>query len=283
MVLALEVLDTLPITPLSVGVDVHLDDAIIQGLANVSNVGTGTTMEHKGNGLLVRRGITAKLLADVLLCPAQDLGLELHVTGAVNAVNIAEGSSNGEHVRDGTELLVHLVDLLRLGVQVLKGNVAVVNTVLLAAGDTELHFQKDANLRHAGKVVLADVNVLLDGLLGKVDHVRGEERLAVLLVVPLRGGKKTIDPGKELLGAVIGVEDDGDAILLGHGTDVEGARDGTGDGGLVVVVVKALASVELRSARGELDDDGSVVLASGLEAGVDAGGGNAVDGGNSVS
>mmetsp|Transcript_11226 Transcript_11226/g.31719 ORF Transcript_11226/g.31719 Transcript_11226/m.31719 type:complete len:248 (+) Transcript_11226:622-1365(+) len=240
-------------------------------------------MEHKGNGLLVRRGIVAKLLANVLLCSAQDLGLELDVAGTVNAVNIAEGSCNSEHVRDGTELLVNLVNLLRLGVQVLKGNVGVVNAILLAAGDAELHFQQDANLRHAGEIILADVNILLDGLLGKVDHVRGEERLAVLLVVTLRGGKETIDPGKELLGAVISVKDDGDAVLLGHCADMEGTGDGAGNGGLVVVVVESLASVELRSARGELDDHGSVVLASGLEAGVDARGGNAVDGRNGIS
>jgi hypothetical protein len=79
------------------------------------------------------------------------------------------------------------------------------------------------------------------------------------------------------------VEDDGNAVLLGHGADVEGTGNGAGDGGLVVVVVEALASVELRSARGELDDHGSVVLASGLEAGVDARGGNAVDRGNSIA
>ena len=282
VVLALKVLDTLPIAPLCVGIDVHLDDAIIQGLANIRDIGTGTAMEHKGNGLLVRWGIAAELLADVLLRPTQDLGLELNITGTVNAVNIAEGSCDSEHVRDGTELLVHLVNLLGLGVQVLQGNVGVVNAILLAASDAELHFQQDANLRHAGEIVLANVNVLLDGLLGKVDHVRREEGLAVLLVVTLRGGEETINPGKELLGAVIRVEDDGNAVLLGHGADVEGAGNGAGDSGLVVVVVEALASVELRSARGELDDHGSVVLASGLEAGVDARGGNAVDSGNSI-
>ena len=81
---------------------------------------------------------------------------------------------------------------------------------------------------------------------------------------------------------MISVKDDGNTVLLGHGADVEGTGNGAGDSGLVVGVVEALASVELRSARGELDDDGSIVLASGLEAGVDAGVGNAVDSGNCI-
>ena len=70
---------------------------------------------------------------------------------------------------------------------------------------------------------------------------------------------------------------------LSHVRRVEGPRDGSSNGGLVVLVVKALAGVELRPTRGKLDDDGRVVAAGGFEAGVDAGGGDAVHGGDGVA
>ena len=53
-----------------------------------------------------------------------------------------------------------------------------------------------------------------------------------------------------------------------------------GNSGLELLVVQPLAGVELRPARRELDHDGGVPLASGLQAGVDARGRDAVDGGN---
>ena len=37
---------------------------------------------------------------------------------------------------------------------------------------------------------LADPDVVLQALLAEVDHVRGEERLAVLLEVPARAGER---------------------------------------------------------------------------------------------
>jgi hypothetical protein len=75
--------------------------------------------------------------------------------------------------------------------------------------------------------------------------VGGEERLSVFSVVAFRGGEEAVHPGQQLFGAVIGVEDDGDAVLFGEGAHVEGARDGAGDGCCVVFVVEAFASVEL--------------------------------------
>jgi hypothetical protein len=46
-------------------------------------------------------------------------------------------------------------------------------------------------------------NVLIDRLLTKIDHVAGEERLAMLLEILLIRIEHTIQPRQKLLGAVI--------------------------------------------------------------------------------
>jgi hypothetical protein len=57
--------------------------------------------------------------------------------------------------------------------------------------------------------------------------------------------QETIDPGEELLGTVICVEDDGDAVLFRKSTDMECPRDCTRNCGGVVLIVKALSSIKL--------------------------------------
>ena len=283
MVLILKLLNAIPVRPLRVCVDVHLNDAVSEGLPDILEGGSGSSVEDKADGLGVLGGVVTELLGDVRLRAAEDLGLKLDVAGTVDSMDVAEGGGDREHVRDGGEGLVDLVNLLGLGVQVLQGDVGVVHAILFSAGDAELHLEEDADFGHAGKVILADVNVLLNGLLREIDHVGGEEGLAVHGVVALRCGKEAVDPGEEGLGTVVGVEDDGNSVLLSQGANVEGPRDGSSNGGLVVRVVKALAGVELRPTRGKLDDDGRVVAAGGFEAGIDAGGGDAVHGGDGVA
>jgi len=46
-------------------------------------------------------------------------------------------------------------------------------------------------------------------------------------------------------------------IRLGHGADMVGSTNGTEDGGLLLVISKALARKVRVSALGDLDDDGS--------------------------
>lgn len=56
----------------------------------------------------------------------------------------------------------------------------------------------------------SDVPVL--GLLREIDHVRGEKGLAVKLEVSLVSVHHAVHPGQELLGAVVGVQNDGNSI-----------------------------------------------------------------------
>jgi len=62
----------------------------------------------------------------------------------------------------------------------------------------------------------------------------------VLLEVLLVFIEHAIQPGEELLGAVVGMQDHGDAIGRGDAADVVGSGDGTVDGGELVGVGDAL-------------------------------------------
>ena len=95
--------------------------------------------------------------------------------------------------------------------------------------------------------------------------------------------RTAVKPRQQIFGAVVGVQDDGHAILLGHGANVVRARHSAGDRRLEVGVVQALARVELRAARRELNNDRCVGLARGLEARVDRRRGDAVDGRDRVA
>jgi hypothetical protein len=90
------------------------------------------------------------------------------------------------------------------------------------------------------QVLGSSLNVPVHRLLGKIDHVRREQRLAVLLEVALVLVEHTVQPGQQLLGAVVGVQDDGDTVGGGNATDVVGAGNGTGDGSFLVGVCDAL-------------------------------------------
>ena len=78
-----------------------------------------------------------------------------------------------------------------------------------------------------------------------------------------------IEPGKELLGAVVGVEDDGDSVNGSNGSDVVGSGNGTSNGSLLLLggVGDGLAGEEGGTTLGSLEDDWGLGLLSGLESG----------------
>lgn len=101
-------------------------------------------------------------------------------------------------------------------------------------------------LLHGGsalEVGSGGLDVVVDGLLGQIDHVGGEEGLAVELEVALVLIEHTIEPGQELLGAVVGVEDDGDAVGGGNAADVVSSGDRAGNGGVLAIVADTLVGV----------------------------------------
>jgi len=214
---------------------------------------------------------------NIRLVLLEQLWVKLDVAWLVHTVHIAEASSNGEVWRDRAQSLVDLVDVLWLGVQGVVVNILVVDTILLTTCDANLHLEPLLQRSRTLEVLGGSLDVEVDSFLRQVDHVRGEEGLAVLLEVGLIGIEHAVEPWKKLLGAMIGVEDDWDAVGGGNGTDVVGGGNSTLDGGKLVLVVNALAGeVGSTTLRG-LQNDGSLCITSGFEGSDDSGGRGNVD------
>ena len=67
---------------------------------------------------------------------------------------------------------------------------------------------------------------------------------------------------------MIRVEDDGDTVCFGDGTDVVGCCDGSGDGGLLFVVGEAFSGKVGGASLGYLEDDGGFDVAGKKEDGM---------------
>jgi hypothetical protein len=84
--------------------------------------------------------------------------------------------------------------------------------------------------------------------LREVEHVRREERLAVLRKVLLVGVEEAIEPRQPALHAVVSVQDHRDAVEVRDLADVQRGRDAAGDARGVLLVVGGLAGDELAAA-----------------------------------
>lgn len=124
-------------------------------------------MEDEVEGLL----LAAELLLGIELVLVEEFGMEADVAGLVHAVDVAEGSGNGEVGADGREGRVDVPDVLGLGVEAGAVDAGVIDAILLAAGDADLHFEPEAEGSHALEVANALCDVVLLGLLGEIEHV----------------------------------------------------------------------------------------------------------------
>jgi hypothetical protein len=103
---------------------------------------------------------------------------------------------------------------LGLGVEARFLRAGIVHAVFLAAGHAEFDLERHAHLRHALEILRADFEVLVQRLLGEVEHVRAVERLAGLGELLLARGEQAVDPRQQLLRAMIGVQNNGHAVSL---------------------------------------------------------------------
>lgn len=195
-------------------------------------------------------------------------------------MNVAETGSDGEVGADGLQGLDDRQNVLRLSVQRVVVNVLVVDTILLTTGDTDLHLEPLLHGGSALQVGSGGVDVVVDGLFGQVDHVGGEQGLAMLLEVLLISVEHTVKPWQKLLGAVVGVEDDGDVVCGSDGADVVGSGNGASDGSGLVAVGDALAGKVGSTALRGLQNDGRLGVAGSLKRGDDSRAGGHVDGGD---
>ena len=136
---------------------------------------------------------------------AEEFGVELDVPGLVHAMHVSKGRGNCKEVRDLGELAVNVPNVFGLGVEGGIVDMLVVDAVLFASGDANLHFEEASHGGHAGQVLFADLNVFLFGLFGEIEHVGGEEGLSVGLEVLFVGFEHAVEPRQQVFGTVIRV------------------------------------------------------------------------------
>jgi hypothetical protein len=145
-----------------------------------------------------------------------------------------------------------------LGIEGVVVDVLIVDAIFLTASDANFlrntsvlssRGGKDTNphhlepLLHGGstlQVLGRGLDIPVDRLLRQINHVRAEERLSVFLEVFLVRVQHTIQPWQELLGAVIGVQNDGDTVDGGDGSDVVGASNRSSNRGFLLAVCNTL-------------------------------------------
>lgn len=273
------VTDTGEVSVLEVSVQVDLDNTVGDGLLELVLGGSGSTVEDEEDWLVLL-GTDGGL--DVGLVLAKKRWLELDVSWLVDTVDVSETGGNGEVWGDWGEGLVDVEDVLWLGVEGVVVDVLVVDAILLTSGDTDLHLEPLLHWSSALEVLSGGLDVVVNLLLREIDHVGREEWLAVGLEVSLIGIKETIQPWEELLGAVIGVEDDWDAVCWGNGADVLSTGNTSSNGSLLLIVGNTLVMISFESRNeemmdsnlsgevcgttlGHLEDDWGLRIASSLE------------------
>ena len=229
---------------LGVGVHVHLDDAVVQGLADLFEERAGAAVEDE-----VERVLPATPGGDRVLEFLQHGRTELDVARLVHAVDVAEGGcqqvaalltqANGLDGPDG---------VLGRGVQLFVDLVG--DAVLLAADNTDLHLHDDLGLDALFEEFGRDPEVFGKRHRRAIPHVGLEQRVLSLGHPLLRDlHKRAHVPVELVLGAVVGVQRDGDRVFVRDDVGELSQRDGTGDH-----VLDTLAGEELRATSGDLDD-----------------------------
>ena len=107
----------------------------------------------------------SELLLRVHLVLVEQLGVETDVAGLVHAVHVSERGGDGEVGADLGKASVDVPDVLGLGVEARVDDAGVVDTILLATSDTDLHLEPEAERGHALEVLDTGLDVLLLGLL----------------------------------------------------------------------------------------------------------------------
>ena len=231
------VADTAHVGELHVGVHVDLDDTVADGIEVLLLTRAGATVEDEEDGLVVL-GLDGSL--DVSLVLAKELGVELDVSGLVDTVNVAEAGSDGEVGGDGGKSVVDVENVLGLGVEGVVVDILIVDAVLLTTSNADFHLEPLLHGGSALEVSSGGFDVVVNLLLREIDHVGGEEGLAGSLEVSLVGIEHAIEPREELLGAVVSVKNDWDAVGGGNLADEVSTGNRASDGRSLVSVAHTL-------------------------------------------
>ena len=256
---------------LGVGVNVHLDDAVAQGLLDLLLLGTGATVEDEVEW--VGAGCEAEFLLGDLLAHVEDLWAQLHVAWLVYAVDVAEGCGQQvAAVLAGAEGIDGLLKVLFAGVQVRAG--LSLDAVFFATDDADLDLEDDVGLVCLLQELLGDLKVVVDWDGGAVPHV-GLEQWVLAAVDALLGDRDewadVLVENLEL--AVVGVQRNVDVVVLSDLMCERSKRLGTSN-----LVLHGQARAELCAAGRELDDAVRLGFCETTNCGVDGLRRGAVDG-----
>jgi len=140
---------------------------------------------------------------------AEEIRLELNVPGFVDTVDVSERGSDAEVGANSAQCLVDFMNIGGLGVESRIVDTGVVDAIFLTTSDTDFHLEPETDGCHALEILGTSGDVVLLGLFGEIEHVGREERLLVFLEVSFIGLEHPIEPRKELLSAVVAMEDNG--------------------------------------------------------------------------
>ena len=127
-------------------------------------------------------------------------------------MDVTESSGNGEFITHLHQLFISVGHFFRLGIETGAVDVCVIDAVFLTAGDAQLNLQRHAHFAHPFQVSPANFNIFFQRLFGQIEHMRAEERNAVLFIKRFAGIQHAVHPGQQLFGGVVGVQDDASAV-----------------------------------------------------------------------
>ena len=164
-------------------------------------------VEFRALAMLSDHGVLALL---------EDVRPQLHRTGLVGAVHVAEGG--GKHVpANAIEALVHLEHILGRGVEFFGGHVfSAGRAVFLTADHAGFHLEDDFIGGAQLEVFLRDGHVFLQGQNGGIEHV-ALEQIGQAGLAALGGlGDQRLEETLGSLGlAMVGMQADEDVVFLG--------------------------------------------------------------------
>ena len=215
---------------LGIGVDVHLDHAVIQGLANFFKKASTAAMKHQ-----IHLSLGTIFGDDGGLTILEDLRPQLDGTGLVVSMHVAESRCKGK-TANRMQGFVDCQHVLRGGVKMLFGGIfGARGTVFLTSHNTGFHFEDDLIFCSKGQVFLGKSDVLIQWQDGGIQHVVLEQVVFATSAPCCRCLNQGLEKGIRSLGlAVVGVQPDEHIILFSQSVGYLGQDDGSLGGVLVV-------------------------------------------------
>lgn len=258
---------------LGVGIDIHLNNAVFEGLANVGELGAGTAVEDE-----IHFGLRAKLVHNGLLTVAKNSRTKLHRAGLVRTVYVAEGSGK-EETTDGSQGLINGHHVFGSRVKLVGRLIGVIDTVFLTTDDAGFNLKDNTKLGAFLQELGGKSHVLGKGKGGGIQHVGLEQGRTAQSDATARLVQNRTEEGLDMLGlAVVGVKSDEDVVLGGEAFNGFGQNNGSQSG-----IADGGTGGKLAASDGNLNDTVGLGFRKGTQGAVQDLDGRDVNRGKSIS